>query len=154
VDMSATLGTPDYISPELVKGQRGDQRSDIYSLGVMFYEMLTGEPPFSGPNPLAVMNERVLHDPVPAREKRPEISPELNEILKRAMVREPRSRYQTASEMAWELEHQEQVGLEDDERRPILVGKRLPGLRRLMLYAALALAPILIFGLMVMLARR
>jgi serine/threonine-protein kinase len=138
----------------LVKGQRGDQRSDIYSLGVMFYEMLTGEPPFSGPNPLAVMNERVLHDPVPAREKRPEISPELNEILKRAMVREPRSRYQTASEMAWELEHQEQVGLEDDERRPILVGKRLPGLRRLMLYAALALAPILIFGLMVMLARR
>ena len=43
VDMSATLGTPDYISPEQVKGQRGDQRSDIYSLGVMFYEMLTGE---------------------------------------------------------------------------------------------------------------
>jgi eukaryotic-like serine/threonine-protein kinase len=154
VDMSATLGTPDYISPEQVKGQRGDQRSDIYSLGVMFYEMLTGEPPFSGPNPLAVMNERVLHDAPPAREKRAEISPELNEILKRALEREPRARYQTASEMAWELENQEQVGVEDGERRPILVGKRLPGVRRLMLYAALALAPILIFGLMVMLARR
>jgi serine/threonine protein kinase len=154
VDMSATLGTPDYISPEQVKGQRGDQRSDIYSLGVMFYEMLTGEPPFNGPNPLAVMNERVLHDPEPAREKRAEISPELNEILKRALEREPRSRYQTASEMAWELEHQEQVGVEDGKPRPVLVGRRLPGVRRLMLYAALALAPILIFGLMVMLARR
>ena len=73
---------------------------------------------------------------------------------KRALEREPRSRYQTASEMAWELEHQEQVGVEDGESRPILVGRRLPGVRRLMLYAALALAPLLIFGLMVMLARR
>jgi serine/threonine-protein kinase len=154
VDMSPTLGTPDYISPEQVKGQRGDQRSDIYSLGVMFYEMLTGEPPYSGPNPLAVMNERLLHDPEQARKRRPEISAELNEVVKRALEREPRHRYQTASEMAWELEHQEQVGVDDGERRPILVGMKLPGARRLLLYAGLALVPILIFGLMVMLARR
>jgi len=63
VNVTPMLGTPDYIAPEQVKGQRGDQRSDIYSLGIMLYEMLTGEAPFSGPNPLAVMNERVLHDP-------------------------------------------------------------------------------------------
>ncbi|MGD0630593.1 MAG: serine/threonine-protein kinase [Terracidiphilus sp.] len=154
VEMSPTLGTPDYISPEQVKGQRGDQRSDIYSLGVMLYEMLTGDPPFTGPNPLAVMNERVLHDPEPARKRRPEISPELNEILNRALERDPRRRYQTASEMAWELEHQEQVGLDEGERRPVLRKMRLPGLRRILLYAGLALVPILIFGLMVALARR
>ena len=154
VDMSATLGTPDYISPEQVKGQRGDQRSDIYSLGVMFYEMLTGEPPYTGPNPLAVMNARVLQDPEPARGQRPEISPELNEILKRALEREPRNRYQTASEMAWELEHQEQVGVEDTEHRPILRNMKLPNARRMMLYAGLALVPIVIFAVMVMLAKR
>jgi serine/threonine-protein kinase len=148
------LGTPDYISPEQVKGQRGDQRSDIYALGVMLYEMLTGEPPYSGPNPLAVMNERLLHDPKPARKLRPEISPELQEILNRAMAREPRHRYQTASEMAWELEHQEQVGVDDATLRPKFGGFRLPGGRKMLLYAGLALAPILIFVLMVVLARR
>lgn len=155
VDMTATLGTPDYISPEQVKGQRGDQRSDIYSLGIMFYEMLTGEPPYTGPNPLAVMNERLLHDPEPARSRRREISPELNEILNRALVREPRQRYQTAGEMAWELEHQEQVGVDDtSERRPALRGMKLPNARRLLLYAGLALVPIVIFALMIALARR
>jgi serine/threonine protein kinase len=154
VEISSTLGTPDYIAPEQVKGQRGDQRSDIYSLGVMLYEMLAGEPPFRGPNPLAVMNERLLNDAEPVGERRAEVSPELEEILKRALEREPRNRYQTASEMAWELEHQEQVGLEQGEwpRAPGRAGRRAS--RRMLLYAVLALVPVIIFVLMVVLARR
>jgi serine/threonine-protein kinase len=152
-NLSPTLGTPDYISPEQVKGQRGDQRSDIYALGIMFYEMLTGQVPFSGPNPFAVMNERVLNDPKPARKINPEITPELQEILYRALERDPRHRYATASEMAWDLEHPDQLGVEDEGRRQLRI-KSFPGARKLMLYAGLALVPILIFALMVLMARR
>jgi len=152
--VTPALGTPDYISPEQVKGQRGDQRSDIYALGAMLYEMLTGQPPFTGPNPLAVMNERVLNDPRPARELNPEISPELEEILSRALEREPRHRYATAAEMAWELEHPELVGVSDRERRPELHGRKFPGMHKMLLYTSLALVPVLLFVVMLLLARR
>jgi eukaryotic-like serine/threonine-protein kinase len=150
---SPMLGTPDYIAPEQVKGQRGDQRSDIYALGVMLYEMLTGATPFSGPNPLAVMNERLIVDPKPARKLNPEISPELEEILFRALERDPRHRYATAAEMAWELEHQEQVGLDADARR-LPLHKRLPNSKKILLYAGLALAPVVLFVVMLLMARR
>jgi len=152
-DITPALGTPDYISPEQVKGQRGDQRSDVYALGVMLYEMLTGQPPFTGPNPLAVMNERVLNDPQPARELNPDISPELEEILFRALERDPRHRYATAGEMAWELEHQELVGV-DGGRNPAVRGHALPDAKKILLYAGLALVPVALFIVMLLLARR
>ena len=147
------LGTPDYISPEQVKGQRGDQRSDIYALGIMLFEMLTGHTPFSGPNPLAVMNERVLNDPKPARKLRAEITPQLQEILFRALERDPRHRYATANEMAWELEHQEQVGVDEIERRPSLRGRLFTNRRKLVFYGCLVMVPAVLFALMLLLAR-
>ena len=149
---SPLLGTPDYIAPEQVKGQRGDQRSDIYALGAMFYEMLTGRPPYVGPNPLAVMNERLLRDPESPRKLTPAISPQLEEILYRALEREPRHRYDTAMEMAWELEHQEQVGVDESARKPAF-HQRLPKGPRLALYLGMALGPVLLFVLMLVLAR-
>ena len=150
--VTPALGTPDYISPEQVKGQRGDQRSDVYALGAMLYEMLTGQPPFVGSNPLAVMNERLLIDPKPARELNPEISPELEEVLFRALERDPRHRYSTAAEMAWELEHQELVGVDSGGRRPVL-RRQLP-VRKILMYASLALVPAMLFIVMLLLARR
>jgi serine/threonine-protein kinase len=152
--ITPALGTPDYISPEQVKGQRGDQRSDIYALGAMLYEMLTGQPPFTGPNPLAVMNERLLIDPTPARELNPEIPPALEEILFRALERDPRHRYSTAHEMAWDLEHQDQVGVEDGARGSALHGRRFFSTKKMLLYTGLALVPVVLFVVMLLLARR
>jgi serine/threonine-protein kinase len=155
VNITSLLGTPDYISPEQVKGARGDQRSDIYSVGIIFYEMLTGRVPFVGPNPLAVMNERVLNNVKPPSELNSKISPELEEILYRALEREPRHRYATASEMMWDLEHQDQVGVEPRGARPgPATRKRPPINKKLVLYAALVLVPVLLFVLMLALARK
>jgi len=157
VGYSSLLGTPDYISPEQVQGKRGDQRSDIYALGIMFYEMLTGTVPFTGANPLAVMNDRLVIDPPPPSEINPEISPELEEIVFRALERDPRHRYATASEMAWDLENQEQVGVADRGRPARRNGKK-PLMerinKRMLLYACLALVPLVLFGLMLALAKR
>jgi serine/threonine protein kinase len=154
VNLSATLGTPDYISPEQVKGQRGDQRSDIYALGIMLYEMLTGRVPFVGPNPLAVMNERVINDVPSPRALNPEISPQLEEILYRALEREPRHRYSTASEMAWDLQNEEQVGVEDRGGRQKSRPGR-PGVsKQVLLYAGMALVPVALLALMLLLAKR
>jgi serine/threonine-protein kinase len=149
-NLSATLGTPDYISPEQVKGQRGDQRSDVYSLGIMLYEMLTGEVPFGGPNPLAAMNERLLVDPPSARKLNAEISPELEEILYRALERDPRHRYATAHEMMWDLGHQDQVGVE--ERGGRSAGRRGVN-QKVLLYTGMALVPVVLFALMLLLAK-
>ncbi len=153
VNMSSMLGTPDYISPEQVKGQRGDQRSDIYALGIMFYEMLTGQVPFSGPNPLAVMNERLMKDPSPPRELNKEIAPELEEIVYRALERDPRHRYANAHEMEWDLENQEQVGVEEHGTRPAKRGGAKIN-KKLLLYAGLVLVPVVLFALMLVLAKR
>jgi serine/threonine-protein kinase len=107
--LSQVMGSPDYISPEQVKGKRGDGRSDLYALGVILYEMLTGQAPFSGPNPFAVMNARLCQDPAALRELNPEITPQLEAIVRRALARNPEDRYAHARELAWALTHQDQV---------------------------------------------
>jgi serine/threonine-protein kinase len=151
--LSQLMGTPDYISPEQVKGKRGDGRSDIYALGVMLYEMLTGKVPFEGPNAFAIMNERLLNNPVPPRELDPAISPELQEVIYRALEREPKNRYASAREMAWDLEHLDQVGVAERPELKEWKRRRTQWPRRLAYYAMLALIPVVVFGVLIWVAK-
>jgi eukaryotic-like serine/threonine-protein kinase len=151
--LTEAMGTPDYISPEQVKGKRGDARSDIYSLGIMFYEMLTGKVPFTGPNPFVIMNERLLNNPIPPREVNPEISPQLQEIIYRALERDPNKRYPNAHEFALDLQHPEKVGVADRAEMKNWKQRRSPVARQIAFYIMLALIPVVVFGLMLFLAR-
>ena len=148
-----TMGTPDYISPEQVKGQRGDARSDLYALGVMFYEMLTGKVPFSGTNPILIMNDRLMNNPVPPREVDPTVTPQLQEIIYRALERDPKNRYASARDFARDLEHPELVGVTDRPEFRNWKDRRTPWAKKALLYALLALIPIVIFGLLLYVAR-
>ena len=144
------MGTPDYVAPEQVKGKRGDARTDLYTLGLILFEMLTGELPFKGETPLAAMNQRLISEPIAARKIDPSISPQLEEILHRALEREPEHRYATAREFAHDLTHPEQVGV--DERTAVRATQRAnrpaPPMKWSWSYVALALIPLAIFGLL------
>jgi serine/threonine protein kinase len=151
--LSHLMGTPDYISPEQVKGKRGDTRSDIYALGVMLYEMLTGQVPFRGPNAFAIMNDRLLNNPVPPRELNAEISPVLQEIIYRALERDPKNRYRSIQELAWDLTHQDQVGVSERAELHDWKHRRSPWHRRILFYLMLACIPIAVFGVLLYVAK-
>jgi serine/threonine-protein kinase len=101
--LTEALGTPDYMSPEQIQGERGDPRSDLYSWGIMMYEFLTGRVPYEGDNWLAVMAGHLQRHPTPIHELRPDVPRELEAIVLTAMRRYPENRYQTAEEMLADL---------------------------------------------------
>jgi serine/threonine-protein kinase len=151
--LSNVMGTPDYISPEQVKGKRGDGRSDIYAAGVMLYEMLTGKAPFVGENPLVTMNERLLNNPIPPREVEPSITPQMQEIIYRALERDPKNRYPKAREFAWDLQHQDQVGVADRPELHDWKQRKSHWPKKVLNYVLLALIPVVVFGVLLWVAR-
>src|SRR5580698_5517609 len=153
-NLSNVMGTPDYISPEQVKGKRGDARSDIYAMGVMLYEMLTGKVPFTGNNAFLIMNDRLLNAPMPPREVDPTITPVMQEIIYRALERDPRNRYASAREFAKDLEHQDQVGVAERPELHEWKTRKSDLPKRILNYTLLALVPIVIFSLLLWIARK
>ena len=107
--LSTTIGTPDYMAPEQISGRRGDARTDIYSLGVILYEMLTANLPYEGANVYAVMKAKASQDPQPPSRWEHDIDPRLEEIVLRAIERSPRNRYASAAEMLADLEDPSRV---------------------------------------------
>jgi serine/threonine protein kinase len=100
---AAVIGTAQYLSPEQARGEKVDARSDVYSLGCVLYEMLTGEPPFVGDSPVAVAYQHVREDPVPPSQRYAGISPELDAVVLKALAKNPENRYQTAADMRTDL---------------------------------------------------
>ena len=100
---AAVIGTAQYLSPEQARGERVDARSDVYSLGCVLYEMLTGQPPFTGDTPVSVAYQHVREDPVPPSQKYAGISPELDAVVLKALAKNPDNRYQSAAEMRADL---------------------------------------------------
>jgi serine/threonine protein kinase/predicted Zn-dependent protease len=97
------IGTPEYMSPEQVEGIDIDQRSDIYSLGIILYEMVTGCPPFTGETPLSVAHKHKYETPESPRKVNPQISDDLTRLVLRCLTKDPAGRYQTATELGAEL---------------------------------------------------
>jgi serine/threonine-protein kinase len=139
-----TMGTPDYMAPEQVKGKRGDPRTDLYSLGAIIYEMVTGNPPFEGANPFLIMNARLSGDPIPPRQVNPNVSPQVEEIIMHAMARNPADRYPDARVMQAELNHPENVkvtGRAERAVKPVVSNSIWKGIQ---MYVYAALIPILL----------
>src|SRR5438445_8127912 len=111
--LSGTMGTPDYMSPEKLKGERGMASSDIYAVGFMLYEMLCGHTPFEGENIFAIMNQHVSQDPPSILLANPQLSPELATVVMRAIRRDRDKRYRTMSDFLQDLRN-----LDDVKPRP------------------------------------
>ncbi|MEO8816199.1 MAG: Stk1 family PASTA domain-containing Ser/Thr kinase [Mycobacterium sp.] len=100
---AAVIGTAQYLSPEQARGEPVDARSDVYSLGCVLYEILTGEPPFVGDSPVAVAYQHVREDPVPPSQRLPGLPADLDAVVLKALAKNPDNRYQTAAEMRTDL---------------------------------------------------
>ena len=116
--LSDGLGTPDYMSPEQIQGGRGDERSDVYALGIMMYEFVTGAVPFRGDNWMATMAGHLTKNPTPPSRIRKGTSPQLDAVILKAMRRYPEHRYQNVGELRSDLQHLDDIDVSTFDLTP------------------------------------
>jgi len=122
-------------------------------MGVILYEMLTDKLPFSGPSPLAAMNDRLLNHPVPPTIADPSVTPLLQEVIYRALERDPKNRYPNAHAFLHDLQHLDTVGVEDRDELRNWQRRKSQLSRKIIYYGALAMIPVVVLLLMMLLAR-
>jgi serine/threonine protein kinase len=118
------VGSPAWIAPEQVVGVRGDPRSDIFAIGVMLYQLATGELPFGEPQTAGGMRQRLWMDPPPPRKLKPQLPEWLQEVILRCLEPEAVNRYPSAAHLAFDLHHPEQVALTERGRNTVGTGFR------------------------------
>ncbi len=136
---AAVIGTAQYLSPEQARGESVDARSDVYAAGTVLYELITGQPPFTGDSPVAVAYQHVREDPVPPSQHNPALSSALDAVVLKSMSKNPANRYQSAAEMRTDLVRvlagqrpQAPMVMTDAERTTLLAGgsTAVPGRHR------------------------
>jgi serine/threonine protein kinase len=146
VGLSQVTGTPDYMAPEQIQGRRGDERADVYSMGVILYEMLTGAPPFTATNLYAAMQDKMHHEPTPPRQLRPEIPIGLEQVVVRALARDPSGRPRSAAQFREWLLHPDRMPLEPPPPPPTVTLAGLPEWVRALVWALVILAGSALLG--------
>jgi eukaryotic-like serine/threonine-protein kinase len=116
-NLSDVLGTPDYMAPEQIQGKRGDSRTDLYALGMMLYEMLTGAIPFHGDNALSIMHQQLTVTPPLPRQSNPAIPPHIEEIIMKSIRKNPNERYQSAEAFLSDLKNYDELDVSNLPRR-------------------------------------
>jgi len=148
----AALGSADYVAPEQIARKRGRKSVDIYGLGAVLYEMLTGRPPFPGDEPFVVASARVLGDPPAPRSLTPSISRQTEDIVLRALRRDPAERYSSAAAMKVDLDHPERVIVAGfcDRLEPVTRGRRWRRMARYVVTVAVLplVVQVVLFGLL------
>lgn len=142
--LTSGFGTPDYMAPEQVQGDRGDARTDVYAVGVMLFEMLTGDVAYHGDSPLAVMSQRVTTDAPLLRSKRSDLSPQLEAVVWRALRREPAERYASMADLRYDLTHLDEVKIPE---YPAAAGRAVVS-REHMLNAGVVVAAIVLIAVL------
>lgn len=151
---SSGFGTPDYMSPEQVNGQRGDARSDVYALGTILFEMLTGQVPFAGLDVFSTMRAKTDSDPQPPSAFKGDLDPHLEEIILHAIERRPQLRYASAAAMFEDLRDPTKVTLEGRARRLKPVNPQLERFKHAVLVACCFAVLLAAFAGLVFLSKR